>query len=230
VVAWDQPNGNASERRTFHVARPWTPAVSVDDPPGDDTGPAGHYTYPNDGSWAPRQADIEHVDVATSGAALRITLRMRALTKPWNPPQGFDHVAFTLFVDVRGMKDGARVMPLQFAELPDDMRWDLRLRANGWGAALFTAQGASATSEGRPAAVGASVQVDPATRTLTFTVPAAAFGRATDLSGARLYVTTWDYDGGFRPLAPQAGPYTFGGGDPARDPRVMDAVGPLLLP
>jgi hypothetical protein len=74
------------------------------------------------------------------------------------------------------------------------------------------------------------VQVDPATRTLTFTVPAAAFGRATDLSGARLYVTTWDYDGGFRPLAPQAGPYTFGGGDPARDPRVMDAVGPLLLP
>jgi hypothetical protein len=61
-------------------------------------------------------------------------------------------------------------------------------------------------------------------------VPAAAFGRATDLSGARVYVTTWDYDGGYRALAPEAGPHAFGGGDPARDPRVMDAVGPIDLP
>lgn len=230
VVAWDQSNGNASERRSFRVARPWTPVVSLDDPGGDDTGPSGRYTYPNDGSWSPRQADIEHIDVATSGGALRITLRMRALTTPWNPPQGFDHVAFTVFVDVPGTKGGARAMPQQSADLPDDMRWDLRVRAHGWGTALFTAQGASATSDGTPAAAGVLVEADAATRTITFTVPAAAFGRETDLSGARLYVTTWDYDGGFRPLAPQAGPHAFGGGDPARDPRVMDAVGPLVLP
>ena len=61
-------------------------------------------------------------------------------------------------------------------------------------------------------------------------MPAAALGRAAGLSGARVYVTTWDYDGGYRALAPEAGPHAFGGGDPARDPRVMDAVGPIDLP
>jgi glycosidase len=230
VVAWDPQNHNASERRSFHVARAWTPVLSVDDPSGDDTGPNGRYAYPNDGSWSPRQGDIEHVEVSTSGTALRIAIRMRAVTHLWNPPAGFDHVAFTLFVEVPSSKGGARVMPLQFADLPDDMRWDLRLRANGWGTALFTAKDASATSEGAPAPVGAEVQVDAATRTITFTLPAAAFGRASTLSGARVYLTTWDYDGGFRALAPQAGPHDFGGGDPARDPRVLDAVGPLRLP
>ena len=61
-------------------------------------------------------------------------------------------------------------------------------------------------------------------------VPAAALGRAKDLSGARVYATTWDYDGGWRTLAPDAGPHAFGGGDPARDARVLDAVGPLRIP
>jgi len=153
---------------------------------------------------------------------------MRALTMPWNPPQGFDHVAFTIFVDLPDAKGGARAMPLQFGELPEDMRWDLRLRAGGWGTTLFTAAGASATSEGTPSPVDARVQADAATRTITFTLP--AMDRATELAGARVYITTWDYDGGYRALAPQAGPHSFGGGDPARDPRVMDAVGPLRLP
>ena len=58
---------------------------------------------------------------------------------------------------------------------------------------------------------------------------AAALGGQRRFEGARLYVSTWDYDGGYRPLAPQPGAYTFGGGDPARAPRVSDASAVITL-
>ena len=59
-------------------------------------------------------------------------------------------------------------------------------------------------------------------------LPAAALGRLPSLSGARLYVTTWDYDGGFRALAPQPQAWAFGGG-PADGPKVMDETPVLTL-
>jgi hypothetical protein len=71
--------------------------------------------------------------------------------------------------------------------------------------------------------------VDRATRTLRLTISAAALGRPARLSGARLYITTWDYDSGFRALAPQAQPFVFGGG-PADGVKVMDDSGVIVLP
>lgn len=221
VVAYDEHAGVASERRRFRVARTWTLLADVVDPVGDDHGPSGRYRYPADAGWDARQADIEQVRVHGAGGALRIELRMRAVTAPWNPPNGFDHVAFTLFVQLPGRDGGARVMPLQHAQLPAGMRWHYRLRAHGWSSALFAAESASETQEGTPATPSAAVHADPATRTVTFTLPAAALGRPRDLAGAKLYVATWDYDGGYRPLQPQAGAHAFGGGTPG-DPLVMD--------
>ena len=65
---------------------------------------------------------------------------------------------------------------------------------------------------------------------LTFVLPAAAIGRPASLSGARLLVTTWDYDGGYRALADEPGGHIFGGGDGTRDARVMDASAVIRLP
>jgi len=228
VVAWAP--GGASERRTFRVARKWTPVVSIDDPLGDDVGPNGKYTYPTDPGFAARQGDIEHVDVSTSGGALRVSVRMRSITTPWNPPNGFDHLALSLFIDLPNVEGGARAMPQLNGDLPGDMRWDVRVRANGWSNAMFSAKGASATEEGTPITPGALLDVDASTRTITFTFPASALGRATDLKGARVYATTWDYDAGWRALEVQPGPHDFGGGDPARNPRVLDAIGPIRIP
>jgi len=45
-----------------------------------------------------------------------------------------------------------------------------------------------------------------------------------------VYVTTWDYDGGYRALQPEPGAFAVGGGDPARDPRVMDDTAVIVLP
>jgi hypothetical protein len=53
-------------------------------------------------------------------------------------------------------------------------------------------------------------------------------GRGASLSGAKVLVTTWDYDGGYRALVPQAQPYAMGGA--AGEPKVMDASAVIVLP
>jgi hypothetical protein len=153
---------------------------------------------------------------------------MHDVVSQWNPTYDFDHVALTLFVQLPGARGGSRAMPLQHATLPGDMRWHYRLRANGWSLAAFSASGASDRNEGTPAA-SPDIAVDKANDSITFTIPATALGDLPSLAGAKLYVTSWDYDGGYRALAPQPQPAAFGGGDGTRDPLVMDATDVIVL-
>ena len=102
--------------------------------------------------------------------------------------------------------------------------------AAGKGTNLFSAEGASATHEGTPTAPAATISVDRDARRVSFVLPAAALGGLPSLAGVKVYVTTWDYDGGYRALAALAAPYSVGGGDPASDPKVMDDSAVILLP
>jgi hypothetical protein len=217
----------------FRVERAWALREDLEDPAGDDHGPRGGpgtYRYPTDPSWgANRQMDLRRVRVSTAGGALRLDLTMHALTTVWNPQHGFDHVAFTLFIELPGQPGGSALMPLQQGRLPEGMRWHRRLRVHGWTNALFSAEGASANAEGNPIGPAASIAVGRATRTVSLTLPAASLGRLKTLDGARLYVTTWDYDGGYRALARDPAPFTMGGGDPERDPLVMDDTPVIVL-
>lgn len=231
VVAWDEASRAASQAREFSVERAWTLVADIEDPAGDDRGPRGTYLYPTAPSFgANRQMDLRRVRVHTSGGAMKIELSMASVTGTWNPANGFDHVAFTVFIELPGQGAGASVMPLQQGELPEGMRWHRRLRAHGWSNALFAPPRASATHEGTPVTPGALVVADRQAGTVSFTLPASALGGLASLSGARVYVTTWDYDGGYRPLQREPGPYAMGGGDPARDPRVMDDSPVIVLP
>jgi glycosidase len=219
----------ASEPAQFRLTRRWQTLAEVADPAGDDHGPDGRTRYPTDPSWGDnRQMDLRRVSVATAGGALKLSLQMQRLTQLWSPANGFDHVAFTVYVELPGQAGGSRVMPLQNADLPAGMRWHRRLRVHGWSNALFSADGASSTNEGTPVAPAATLSVDRATHTLHLVLPAQAMGSPGDLRGARVYVTTWDYDGGYRALAPEAGPFTLGGGT-ADGPKVMDDCGPITL-
>jgi hypothetical protein len=119
-------------------------------------------------------------------------------------------------------------MPLQHARFPEGMRWPYRQRANGWTKALFSAAGASDAREGTPATPAGAVRVDAEARTVTFTLPAASLGKTESLAGAKLYISTWDYDGGYRPLQAEAGAHAFGGGQPG-DPLVMDDTAVIEL-
>lgn len=228
VVAWAPEAGVASATARFRVDRPWRLLAEATDPAGDDAGPEGRYLYPTDPTFAPRQMDLRAVRVYTAGGALRVELETTAVTTSWSPANGFDHVAFTVFVELPGQPGGATVMPLQNATLPAGMRWHRRLRAHGWSNALFTHEGAGATNEGTPVVPAAAIAVDRERRRVSFTLPAAALGNA-PLAGARVYVATWDYDGGYRPLAPEPQRSVFGGGA-ADAPKWIDDLPALTLP
>jgi glycosidase len=231
VVAWDAAAGVASVAREFRVEHAWRLLADIADPAGDDHGPAGRYKYPTRSDWARlRPADIERVRVWGASGALRLEITLPAISTAWNPTNGFDRVAFTAFVQLPDRSGGVAAMPLQNASLPGGMRWHVRLRAHGWSNALTSSRGASAGEEGTPVTPVADLAVDAKARTVTFTLPSPALGNPQSLSGARLYVTTWDYDGGFRALSQEAGEGHFGGGDGRSDPLWMDASEVIELP
>ena len=64
---------------------------------------------------------------------------------------------------------------------------------------------------------------------MRFTLPAGTLGPEASLSGLRIHVTTWDYDGGYRALETTPQPYAVGGGAPGQ-PKVMDASAVITLP
>lgn len=222
VLAW-AGGAAASEPRRFQVALPWKTAADVEDPAGDE-----RWAYPTDPSYAPRPMDLRRVRVATAGGALRLELTTAAITTPWKPPNGFDHVLFTVYIELPGQPGGATVMPLQDGSLPAGLRWHRRLRVGGWTNALHDDSGASATSEGRAVTPAAHLRVDRASNTVTLVVPAASLGGLPSLSGARVYVTTWDYDGGYRALL--ARPEAFAMGGTPGGTKVMDDSGVITLP
>ncbi|MEO8101512.1 MAG: alpha-amylase family glycosyl hydrolase [Betaproteobacteria bacterium] len=235
VVAWAESSAGmpaaVSATRAFRVERNWTLLAEAMDPAGDDRGPRGTYIYPTDATWGVnRQMDIRHLKVSGAGGAMKIDVTMNKITTFWNPQNGFDHVAFTLFIEVPGRDGGATLMPLQNGVLPAGMRWHYRLRAHGWSNALFAADGASATQEGTLVTPAADIRADAALNTVTFILPASALGQLKTLSGVKLYVTTWDYDGGYRALSPDAQHGSIGGGHPQTDPRVMDDTPVIILP
>jgi glycosidase len=236
IVAW-AAEGAASASQPFKVQLPWRLLAEQADPAGDDKGLDGQMLYPTDPTFAPRQMDLHHVRVLGAGSALRLELTMAGLSAGWAPPNGFDHVLFSIFIELPGQPGGATVMPQQHAELPAGMRWHVRLRAHGWTNAVFGPQGADAEHDGEVLTPAPAIAADPVTRTVRFTIPSATLGHPQSLSGARIYVTTWDYDGGWRDVARDPGPFTMGlraesksPGDPAKTPRVMDASAVITLP
>ena len=177
--------------------------------------------------------DLRRTRVLSAGGALRIELEMADLTNVWGPANGFDHVAFSIFIELPGRSGGARAMTGQDAELPEGMRWHLRLRAHGWSNALFGPEGVDtrreASADGRSITPAAEVETDAASRTVRFTIPSESLGDPASLSGARVFVSTWDWDGGWRPLAREAGSFTVGGGD-SKSPKVWNASPVIQLP
>lgn len=231
VIAWDPVTGVLSSAHAFEVTREWTLLADVDDPAGDDAGPAGRYAYPTEPQWrAARPLDLRRIRVYGAAGALKVELTTQGRVAAWRPPNGFDHAVYNLFVQLPGLEGGTAAMPLQNADLPDGMRWHLRTRTSGWTNALFGARGAGPASEGEALAPAAALSLGPGPRTVTLILPAKALGRPRSFSGLRLYANTWDFDAGYRPLQSTAGEYEFGGGDGRTDPLWMDESGVITLP
>jgi carbohydrate-binding DOMON domain-containing protein len=202
--------------------------VDVADPVGDDKGPSGTYTYPQDSTFA-HQMDLTHAQFAVGPTTLVLTLTVRDFTTVWNPPLGFDHVAFNVFFSLPG-RTGATALPFLNAPFPGAGQWSYDHFAYGWNSALYGSDGATANAYGT--SVGSpKVKTDQSTKTIAFTYDRRALGLAS-WSGVKVYVTTWDFDGikgVLRPLSPAGGQWEMGGGQ-ASDPKIMDDLPVVTLP
>lgn len=126
VTAWVEGAAEAVKQE-FRVDRRWKLAAAIIDPAGDDLGPDDRYLYPSDSGWgANRQMDLRGVKVNTAGGALRLELAMHRVTQAWNPTNGFDHVAFTAFIELPGRDGGAT---MRWTRRPSPMRWAAARRA-----------------------------------------------------------------------------------------------------
>lgn len=230
LVAWQANQPIASDSFDFQVEKKWRKLLTIDDPKNDDHGPNGKYQYPDDAGWRDyRQQDIERISVSSAGNNLKITLKMRAITQLWNPANGFDHVAFSGFIEMPGKAMGSNIMPQQNSNLPAGMAWHYRWRSHGWSNAFFSGENASANTEGSISSPGVLISVNKEQQMIEFIVPGKAIGNPSSLSGIKLYLSTWDYDSNYRELKPKADQQSFGGGK-STGPKIMDDTIVMTLP
>jgi glycosidase len=235
-----------SNVKKFTILRPFTKLDSacITDPSNDDTGPAGYsYTKP-DGFDGP--LDIEGVDVATSGNDIQLTVKMRSVSREWNPTTNlFDHVMFSIFFEKPDSTAGCSVQPNQNYTLPAGFKWDYMLKAYGWSTSFYNSTGASATANGTsvtPAPTSAVVWPDDATvkmqspGTITFTIKSASLGYPSSLNGWKIYMNTYDMDfDQLRGMVSEdefdSSKYAFscGTADPATAPKVIDETSIITL-
>ncbi|SHH40090.1 alpha-amylase family glycosyl hydrolase [Thermosipho atlanticus] len=192
------------------------------DPVNDDKGPFGRYLYPTDPSFK-RQMDIVGAKVEKIGSTLILYIKPRNLTTSWNPPNGFDHVTYQIFIDVP-TKKGARVLPFQNYEIED---WDYEIFVTGWSSAMYSAEGASAKKFGNQI-LSPDVSVDNGW--VKIIIKGYAFDNPESFNNWKIYITSWDYDGveaRFRPIYKEPKAYVIGGGKET-DPYIMDDITLIL--
>ena len=212
-----------SEPRLLRFEKQWILLSELTDPKGDDRGPLGTYVYPTDPSYLPGTFDIESLQVWGAQKSIRLKLKMGAIGQSWNPANGFDHVVFTVFIGQPNAVNSLQVMPMQQDKLPSDMHWHFRLRTHGWSNALFSTQGASASSEGQTLNETAKLKVDAQNQSIQFDFPASLLSQLPSLKGVQILVNTWDYDSGYRKLSQQGGTHNVGGGN-SDQPLWMDSI------
>lgn len=212
-----------SESYNINFEIPMVTLKIVEDSLGDDKGPNGTYSYPKDPTFN-KQMDIKEVELIQIGTMLRMVVTMENVTDIWNPANGFDHVTFQIYFDDPDKK-GAVELPFQNATMPNSLDWDYEVYATGWGISLFSSENSSANKYGDPITPAPTTQVNKQENKITFMIPLSTLDTS-DLSGWTIYITTYDYDGiegVLRPLSPNGGPWSFGGGNPT-DPKIMDDV------
>ncbi len=196
-------------------------------------GPSGLYSLPGDPSFdqANNQLAIEQAEVYTVGSNVRLKLTMSNLTDTWLPPNGFDHVGFSIFIDLPEHADSAKtVLPKINATMPSGT-WNLNAVIFGWQNSIYNTEGASATTWGEAVTPTPSLTVDKQQRAIYIDFASDTLARPESLNGLRLYVTTWDLDGlsaTYRPLAADAGPWNFSGGA-ADEAKIWDELPIITL-
>lgn len=194
-------------------------------PPANKAGFAGRrLRAPAEASYE-GQLSIEHARAYSRGRDLKLELTMDRVTDSWNPPEGYDHVYFGVFLELPG-RPGLDALPKMDAKLPG-FRWDAGFLLYGWGSRSFSAKGSGPDRYGAPLPGEVKQSANPARRTVNLLFSERCFGRLKSFKGARVLVTTWDgYLGDLRPIAAQPEDWSFSVADGgALDaPKIYDHI------
>ena len=236
------PDYAYSAQVAFTLLRPYVECLTITDPSGDDTGPAGYsYTMPTtpiqpfDG-----QMDITGVVVKTSGSNICLEVSTRRMSRGWSPTTNmYDHVMFSIFLAKPGSTSGSTIHPKQNYTLPGGFAWDYMLKAEGWSSGFYSSAGATAAVNGTSVTPAPTSEVDWSVTSATtyqpglikFYIKGASLGNPTSLSGWKIYINTYDYDmGDLRGMAVAPSGWKFGGGDISTDPLVIDETSIMTIP
>jgi len=175
------------------------------------------------------QMDIERVNIKTTGKTLVLTLTMKEISDSWEPANGFDRLSLNIFFDLP-QREGMKVLPQLFSTAPEQFLWDIGHVAYGWGNYLYNVTGASAETLGQKLGTAPTVEVNKASRTITFSYDGASVG-VSNWGGSKIYISTWDSDGSgnYRALSTEGGTWAFGGGE-EYDPRILDDISVIEIP
>lgn len=153
-----------SEIKTFTIERPYTLVSRVDDPADDDNGVGaakGKLLLPTEAGFA-GQFDIQGVEVYRSGNDIRLGVKMKAVSRSWDPTSNlFDHVVFYVFISDGDDSTGCEYHSKNNYKLPSDFgKWDYMYQCNGWGSGYYSSSGADKDTLGK--AVTPAPKNDPA--------------------------------------------------------------------
>lgn len=168
------------------------------------------------------QKEIVQAQARASGANLEISLQMKSMTQIWNPANGFDNVAFSIFFSFPNRQEGTHDLPLLNARMPGKLQWQLGHVAFGWGNFLFSSTNATASRRGERLGVAPALTVDPHTNTLRILYRGTACG-VQDWNGVTIHITTWDMngEGDYLEIKDQPGDWHFSSPQPAHSPKIF---------
>lgn len=224
------PDKNKVSATHFYHTRSTTieHQATISDPLGDDTGPTGRYIRPLDESIG-CQMDITQVEARAGGSVMELDIQMCDISSLWAPPNGFDHVSFTIFFDLKN-RQGISDLPLIGGHYPKQQKWDLAHMAFGWASYLYWSDDATRHTEGQKPGLAPVIEVDKDNDSIRFIYQGSDFG-VMDWDGVSIYITTWDKsgEGNYRELSAKEALWTFGGAD-ANEPKILDDVFIKLQP
>lgn len=141
-----------SDTASFVIERPFTLVAKYTDPKDDDNGVGvakGKLSLPTEPGFK-GQFDIQGVDVYRSGNDIRLGVKMKSISRSWDPTSNFfDHVVFYVFISDGDDSTGCQYHSKNTYELPNTFgKWDYMFQCNGWGNGYYSSNGADFSSLG----------------------------------------------------------------------------------
>lgn len=222
-IYWPEKNV-ATERIRFNASYDIVERSSrVKDKRGDDRGLNGKYRRPLHPTMG-CQMDITQASAVVSGTFMELTLEMCEISALWDPPNHFDHVAFSIYFSIPNTR-GDLALPHLQANFPDKSGWNFAHIAYGWGNYIYSNERSSALAEGKKISVAPKILIDKEKKTIKFQYDADLIGLQ-GWANVKAYITTWDKEGGegaYRRLTKEPSVWTFAAPD-INGPLILDAA------